>query len=130
MRSIKFRGKTDKGKWVFGFYYEECGNAYIIEDRQQETLLNRNITHKVDPDTIGQFTGLTDQNENKIYEGDIINIIDQDEVLVGHGVVQWLDDWGLWYVDGDGHANDGLFDINYNEYLEVIGNTHDNPELI
>ena len=54
-REIKFKGKRlDNGEWTCGYFYQESGNTYIIEDRQKESMLNRNITYKVDPDTVGQ----------------------------------------------------------------------------
>ncbi len=62
MRKIKFRGqRVDNQEWVVGYYYSECGNSYIIEDCQKETLLNRNTPHLIKPETLGQFAGLTDR---------------------------------------------------------------------
>lgn len=59
--NIKFKAKRlDNGKWVEGYFYTECGNAYIVENRQGESMLNRNEAHQVDPLTVCMFTGLTD----------------------------------------------------------------------
>lgn len=74
MRTIKFKAKRlDNGEWCEGYFYEENGNTYIIENRQKESMLNRNVTYEVDPSTVCQFTGLKDYEENEIYEGDIID---------------------------------------------------------
>lgn len=73
IENIKFKAKRLDGKgWVEGYFYAECGNTYIIEDRQSESMLNRNEAHQVDPSTICQFTGLKDCKGNEIWEGDII----------------------------------------------------------
>ncbi|EIY26831.1 hypothetical protein HMPREF1062_04024 [Bacteroides cellulosilyticus CL02T12C19] len=63
-RTIKFRGKSaDNGKWITGYYYHECGNTYIVEDRQSLSETSRNVPYVVIPETVGQFTGhRTEQN--------------------------------------------------------------------
>lgn len=49
-REIKFKAKRlDNGEWCEGYFYEENGNTYIIENRQKESMLNRNVTHHIDP---------------------------------------------------------------------------------
>lgn len=68
---IKFKAKRlDGGEWVEGYYYKECDNTYIIEDRQNESMLNRNETVLVDPSTVCQYTGLMDLKGRKIWEHD------------------------------------------------------------
>lgn len=74
MRTIKFKGKSvNSSEWIEGYYYKECDNTYIIEDRQKNSMLNRNGVVLVAPATVCQFTGFTDKNGNKVWEGDILD---------------------------------------------------------
>ena len=73
MRTIKFKAKRlDNGKWVCGYYYEENGNTYIIEDRQKDSVLNRNEAVLIEPSTVCMYTGLKDCEGNELWEGDIL----------------------------------------------------------
>ncbi len=73
--NIKFKAKRiEDNSWVEGYFYAECGNTYIIKDRQSESMLNRNEAHQIDPSTVCQFTGLTDCKGNEIWEGDIVDV--------------------------------------------------------
>ena len=87
MRTIKFKAKRlFDSKWTCGYFYEENDNTYIIEDYQKESMLNRNITYKVDPDTVCQFTGFLDKNGKEIYEGDVLNGDPESEIVFTEGV--------------------------------------------
>lgn len=86
IENIKFKAKRLDGKgWVEGYFYAECGNTYIIEDRQSESMLNRNEAHQVNPLTVCQFTGLKDCKGNEIWEGDII----KDPYLGKERTIEW-----------------------------------------
>ena len=86
IENIKFKAKRlDNNTWVEGYFYAECGNTYIIEDRQNESMLNRNEAHQVDPSTICQFTGMKDEKGNEIWEGDII----KDPYLGKERTIEW-----------------------------------------
>ncbi len=73
LENIKFKAKRLDGKgWVCGYFYEENGNTYIIENRQKESKLNRNLTYQVDPSTVCMFTGLKDKNGVEVCEHDLL----------------------------------------------------------
>ena len=73
IENIKFKAKRlDNGKWVCGYYYEENGNTYIIEDRQKDSVLNRNEAGLIETSTVCMYTGLKDCEGNELWEGDIL----------------------------------------------------------
>lgn len=83
IENIKFKAKRlDNGEWVKGYFYEECGNTYIIEDRQSDSSLNRNIPHAVDPTTVCLFTGLKDENGKEVWEHDILEFLNLEVEVV------------------------------------------------
>lgn len=82
IENIKFKAKRlDNQEWVCGYFYEENGNTYIIENRQKESMLNRNVTHQVDSKTVCQFTGDKDMRGKEIYIGDIIFNLETGSVV-------------------------------------------------
>lgn len=117
--NIKFKAKRlDNSEWVEGYFYKECGNTYIIENRQEESMLNRNITYEVDPSTVCQFTGLKDKNGTPIYEGDIVTY--KDNNAERKGVIVW-DSKSIAFCFGY-----GFFLCHFpSENMEVIGNKFD-----
>lgn len=89
-RIIKFKAKRlDNGEWAEGYYYKECDNTYIIEDRQNESMLNRNEAVLVDPSTVCQFVGFEDVNHTKVYEHDIVRDIQTENKfeLIWHNLL-------------------------------------------
>lgn len=86
-REIKFKAKRlDNGEWCEGYFYEEIANKYIIENRQKESMLNRNVTHLIDPKTVCQFTGLKDCEGKEVWEGDILEGESKYEIVYTKGV--------------------------------------------
>lgn len=124
MRKIKFKAKRlDNGEWCEGYFYEENGNTYIIENRQKESMLNRNVTHHVDPSTVCQFVGLKDCEGNEIWEGDILEGEPKCEIVFSKGT------FATRFIDYDGEeCLDPLhYFIKENETVEckVVGNKFD-----
>lgn len=145
MREIVFRGKS-KGKpeWVYGSLYKEVPQVFILvggrfypEPSNGQSALGIMDWYEVFPDSIGQFTGLTDKNGKKVFEGDIVAFTAEDELWEPHyyqGLVYFCD--GTFWVDcgKDNDDNDVLFSIGHallaDKNIQVIGNIHDNPELL
>ena len=118
MRTIKFRGKRPDGSWNYGrsIRFKQNGEVYIQGA-------------SVDPQTVGQFTGLRDFHGRNIYDGDIIKITGSNEAKhVAYSDKEAA--FGIQYSDGDFFAF--AFDISgiSEDCYEVIGNIHDNPELL
>lgn len=122
IENIKFKAKRLDGKgWVCGYFYEENGNTYIIENRQKESKLNRNLTYQVDPSTVCQFTGLKDCKGREVWEGDIVESEIYD-LFKGSSKVKAV----IEYMDGEFVAiTDGIPYSLYFKYLKVIGNKFD-----
>ena len=128
MKEIKFKAKRlDDNSWVFGYFYEENGNTYIIENRQKESMLNRNITYPVEPTTVCQFTGLKDCEDKEVWEGDVLLNTNSGSQYT----VMYSDYGGAFFIRKKGTANDDmyLFELSDVEkciaFLEVIGNKFD-----
>ncbi len=142
-REIKFRGKSvDSSRWFYGYYlaYHVTGGGRLFH-----YIKNPNITVEIDPETLGEFTGLHDKNGKEVYEGDILRFPPKN-------------DWGnnnyscfeVFFHDGDGNSD---YNIGYSmsrmhnhgaicggyipafkpktvKQMAVIGNIYDNPELL
>lgn len=125
MREIKFRGKrlTD-GKWIYGDFFRNRGLSFIAADGIVENPLASWHDYNVDPDTVGQFTGLYDDNGKEIYEGDIFQVKAYEpkfEVYFKNGVFEYRQ-------IGSSNRPFPLRRIYFDSY--VLGNIHDNPELL
>ena len=123
MREILFRGKrADNGEWVYGYFYEDIGS--FIKERASSVSTN---THIVDPSTVGQYTWLTDKNGRRIFEGDVV-VIEADCIpsfMLNRYVVVWDDDQAAYKLLKD----NTIYDLPMGR-MEIIGNIHDNPELL
>ena len=122
MREILFRGKwKNSSEWVYGSLFtpdkadtpaQICNGTYISR-----------TCYEIDPETVGQYTGLTDKNGRKIFEGDIVK----------------MRAYGVGYHCTSVYFRDGKFAVDGTQYhfknicsnsVEVIGNIYDNPELL
>lgn len=112
MREILFRGKRiDNSEWVFG----DLRHDY---DHAPRCISDYCGANPVDPNTVGQYTGLTDTNGKKIFEGDIL---------------KWdAEEWGKEYCEPVvwDYSFLGVRQNDWQEFCEVIGNIHDNKELL
>ena len=141
MREILFRGKRkDDGKWVEGHYH--FANWYITPSREvvDTTYYILQIGHgdadEIDPNTVGQFTGLTDKNGKKIFEGDVGRYKQTDgakqngDPIICIGKVVYNAKTGSYAVESKDKTGCKYFDYFPIKDFEVIGNIHDNPELL
>lgn len=119
LRDIEFRGKLNNGEWAYGNLEVKTDKVCIITP--DDTPLGK--YGQVIPETVGQYTGLTDKNGTKIFEGDILAIGEN----------------GKRYQTVSVSFKDGAFRVSHyainllesrNIESEVIGNIHDNPELL
>lgn len=124
-REILFKAKRkDNGEWVEGGYFSEpyTDKKYIV--RWNSFGLGFNEFIEVNPNTICQYTGLTDNNGKKIWENDIVEVAGED----GYFKCEW-DEGAAWFaLNGDGLTVD--FDNCYRYEREVVGNIFDNAELL
>lgn len=151
MREILFKAKRlDNGKWVEGYYIYHikrtpCVIGDWVKPEDEQHVIMRDgfsdwnmprdtVYYDIDPSTLCEFTGLRDKNGKRIWEGDIITF--------GHGIT-----WAIGFqlnafvaMNEQGEVQFALFEqygCDYHEhkavapnYIEVIGNIYDNPELI
>lgn len=135
MREILFRGKRlDNDEWVEGSFcpdaLEQTRGGFLLDGfiRRFEMDTHKMAMYEVDRETVGQYTGLTDKNGKRIFEGDVV-LLDGIKGIVNYGT-------GCFCVKLTGpdylYRNNPAIDIVLNEYpgLKVIGNIHDNPELL
>lgn len=115
-----YRTKYKNGDWVYGLLTQPYNERYDLPAEMTNTSGVSGI--EVDYESIGQYTGLTDKNGVKIFEGDILRDDDTEE----NGVVVFKE--GEFCVVFDNVITHGILAITYRCYIK--GNIHDNPELI
>jgi uncharacterized phage protein (TIGR01671 family) len=150
MREILFRGRNKHScEWEFGCYYkqtefygDEIEDHVIITSREELSYDQALVCYSVQPETVGQFTGLTDKNGTKIFEGDVIQF----------HKFRYEPDWvGVVRYENCHYIATGRMPLAYEkrmgeeafycpfevvisgidkETIKVIGNIHDNPELL
>ena len=125
MREILFRGKrVENGEWVYGDYCGICRVECSDGDFAYRHLIHRSNDeplYMVDPETVGEYTGLTDENGKKIFEGDIVKLFNEYVAVIIFESAMFLgkcEGYNFQFSQEDGPD------------IEVIGNTHDNPELL
>ena len=133
MQEIIFRGKSiahhgKKEEWVYGYYSNYKGvngrTHYISDDNGRSVA--------VQPETVGQYTGLTDKNGTKIFEGDILKVFYYGKSKI-FGVVRFGET--RFFIDdnfkgGCIKAKAPMTEMFSRYEFEVVGNLHDNPELL
>jgi uncharacterized phage protein (TIGR01671 family) len=127
MRAIKFRGKRELDDvW-------EYGNLIQLYNDRDKYIIKGESSCFVKPETIGQFTGLCDDNGKNIYEGDVLKVEDSDYYCF----VRWDIDFAAFVAVRFQHGSHFFCgynllddDLPSDTQLCVIGNIHDNPELI
>lgn len=116
MREILFRGKGDRkynsGNWYHGYLSKDCDGDYVITEI--------GFSRTVIPETVGQFTGLTDKNGKKIFEGDIVKY--ENKIYE----IKYLEKYAR-FAPSNEHS---IFMVCAFNHLEVVGNIHDNPGLL
>lgn len=160
MRDILFRGKRkDNGEWIVGtpIIYED-GRTRIIESHTdvfcyvKDSSIIQTVAHEVDPETVGQFTGLYDNTKwddlteeeredftiagnfpsewkgKKIFEGDIVEHHVQGDILVNRGVIVWDERNGCWLHQLN-TMRPTLYMFNSKAW-KIIGTIHDKPEIL
>jgi hypothetical protein len=161
MREILFRGKAlesyknlpfAKNGWVYGYYVEAVQGVWHVVDEKGKDITEYspaifvNYSFKqfggdsganlegwifVQPETVGQYTGIDDANGNKIFEGDIVRLLyDGDYITTaGNGVIEYLPGGFEAYYKKDAIKSSYNFEENRYQH-EIVGNTTDNPELL
>ena len=118
-REILFRGKRiSNSKWVEGFMYSQ---HFPLGFRDDFYIRCYDTDYLVIPETVGQYTGLTDKNGVRIFEGDIVDYISSDVLgnpKTGTIIVEDMTDY------------DTMIYLNHSDELQIIGNIHDNPDIL
>ena len=132
MREIVFRGKRiDNAEWVEGdllrtkFYSDDPEHSLIFTATVEFPRGEFSGANEVIPETVGQYTGMKDKNGKRIFEGDIVMFLDYTEPAF----IVWDQEDARWFM----RYSDCMLDFSYKcvpSAIEVIGNIHDNPELI
>jgi uncharacterized phage protein (TIGR01671 family) len=149
-RKILFRGKCVPdskyaGEWVTGGYVPLSEG---VTPRDEGLIMrfiggNSTFTYHVDPDTVGQYTGIKDRHGNKVFEGDIVRKRDLTFGLKFDGVVVYNSEIGCFRIHSENNGvtmrmgfeasdvyNDGKCTVPIKYEYEVVGNRYDNPELL
>ena len=142
MQEYLFRGKRkDNGEWVEGDFYKVDILCFIIPrsssgtySRGKHTIKDVYPCYEVIPETVGQYTGLTDKKGTKIFKGDIIRTItfgfDKEKSVTEIKFGARYGVQGFYLANGRNMFYFGQTNLSVMDDTEVIGNIHDNPELL
>lgn len=146
MSDIVFRGKRlDNGEWVEGFYIFDGFSHYICrfyaDENAEGTLYPVEELFEVLPGSVGQYTGKADKNGKKIFKGDLLKPFDDeiDKMVVEfhHGSFLLCLYGERGYMGENGWVEEGNYGVfeceplsSYGDDIEIIGNIHDNPEVL
>lgn len=149
MREVLFRGKCeDNGEWIEGYYCGKVNKTIFSPAEDSAQIIDDDLYwHEVIPKTVGQYTGLTDKKGKKIFEGDVVKYktvcrfdYDDDLEKFGNknpeltnsyiGVIDWNEKGGCFFPFPNRNDCEDFW-YSFGTYdFEVIGNIHDNPELL
>ncbi|MDA8119997.1 MAG: YopX family protein [Gammaproteobacteria bacterium] len=145
MREHKFRGRrSDNGEWVYGHYFTppltdensglpaESGWFFLSGTEKRHCIEQDGVVYTVDPDTVGEWTGMQDDKGNLIFEDDIVRITDDvDDVSVHRVEYQGAQGYPAFDLEPDpGYDSNALSWAKAVCKIEVIGNVHQNVELL
>ena len=143
MREILFRGRNKHSReWEFGCYYkqtefygDEIEDHTIITSHEDLTYDQALLWYSVEPETVGQFTGLTDKSGKKIFEGDILKYQMNNKTVIVGKIVFLCGAFVFESEELEQRCDLAFVTFADDEIaipqrcIEVIGNIHDNPEL-
>ena len=133
MREIIFRGQSvDTKEWVEGYYCgENCEHPFSRNMVEKPYIIQKGtgIWFEVIPETVGQYTGLTDKNGKRIFEGDIC----WTDLTRPYNIVVFRNGCFMYQCEDNGVTYYDIMTsieplVDADKYTEVIGNIHDNPE--
>lgn len=124
---VKLDGTPVESKWVYGGICQFNEDRSIIYQTEPEFQ-----KYSVYTDTVGQYTGLKDKNGRKIFEGDIVRLFNRNGQEIMSYVVEWYSDCSMFVLDciDFDMEFDTDFTVFYGDEFEIVGNIHDNPELV
>lgn len=129
MREILFRGKSEElGRWFCGFYWETSSGIPFIREKTEKSVSD----HRVMKETVGQYTGMNDANDKKVFEGDIMLFSPftiETGIFPSHYALVVWGDVG-WELQEKNCSGADVLDADAAENAVVVGNIYDSPELL